>query len=71
MIQISKTVAKQEAVLKHPVKRSTPSSSCYLQGATVRLLHNHLHVVEDEVVSHAPNRLHRLLHESAERQTEE
>lgn len=62
-------MAKQEAALKRTMKRSTPSSSCDLQGATVRLLHDHLHVVEDEVVSHAPNRLHRLLHESAEGQT--
>lgn len=46
-------------------RASTPSSSCYLQGAAVGLLHHHLHVVEDEVEGHAPHRLHRLLHESA------
>lgn len=47
-------------------ENSTPSSSCYLQGAAVSLLHHHLHVVQDEVEGHAPNRLHWLLHESAE-----
>lgn len=59
-------VAKQKVTLEHN-ENSTPSPSCYFQGATISLLHNHLHVVEDKVESHAPNRLHRLLHEPAEK----
>ena len=47
------------------VKSDSARSSCYLQGATVGLLHNHLHVVQDKVKSHTPDGLHRLLHESA------
>lgn len=60
------TKTKSGAVMVTNSERIFPpssSSSRYLQGATVSLLHDHLHVVEDEVESHAPNGLHRLLHE--------
>lgn len=61
--KFKKTDKKQKNI---PQSNSTPPSR-YLQGATVSLLQNHLHVVEDKVKSHAPNRLCRLLHESVEK----